>query len=99
MHARENITGESRADAGDYGAVNLEQLPAYEESGLAASTSQQLSEGQNRAHSSGNLDGERISEAAPNAAPPTEPPPGYEEAQRDHVVEALERNMRNHDAR
>lgn len=111
MQARENTSSDSRADASDYGAVNLEQLPAYEEAGRTVPVNEWHTEehaGDPSAPPGGihpgqtftaNSQDERSSEAAPNVAPPSEPPPGYEEAQRDHVAEALERDMRIHGSR
>jgi len=76
----------------DLDSVHLDELPAYDEGGFqtvqpAAAVS---------VDAPPVVDAPAVQPAASSQsyATPVEPPPGYDEAQRDHVAESLERNMR-----
>lgn len=71
--------------------VHLEQLPAYE-----ASTSTPIAPVPQPVHAPPPTASE-INTSQTNAERPSEPPPGYEEVQRETVAEALGRDLRIRD--
>ncbi|KAF1350754.1 hypothetical protein BDV97DRAFT_397751 [Delphinella strobiligena] len=77
--------------------VHLEDLPAYEESGgsVAVSVAGALRE-QEREHSPPPVaeEGEDAQRGA--FTPPAEPPPGYEEVQRETIQDEVERRLSGH---
>jgi len=90
-------TGGGRGPGGlggvDIGAVHLDELPAYSESGM--SVPQQSSTTTNQPP---RTPPEPSGQSSPHEAtfsPPAEPPPGYEEVQRDSVAEEVERRLRD----
>ena len=96
MEARGLSGGAANAEVGE--SVNLEQLPAYEEVGIGVPVAAPVQEA-SREPLVAVADTERVAPAAAAAAPissatPAEPPPGYDEVQRDSVVEELERGLR-----
>ncbi|KAI9654456.1 MAG: hypothetical protein M1831_005422 [Alyxoria varia] len=84
----------------NYESVHLDQLPAYEEalSAPAPQPVQSVAREQNPPPPSEPSSQEPPSESQSQAVP-AEPPPGYEEAQRDTVAESLERQLRLHEDR
>ncbi len=86
-------------------AVNLEQLPAYEESATrsGAATEPPYSDDARSPVAAGSAFSPGVSPGAAGgvgaaqasaAGPPAEPPPGYEEVQRESVAYELERSLR-----
>lgn len=89
-------------------AIDLEQLPAYEEASISAipvpalvSSIASAAPSHDRAESSNAAAATTDRSSSPAeesrvgaAAPPTEPPPDYEEVQRASVAEELERRLR-----
>ncbi|KAF2204590.1 hypothetical protein GQ43DRAFT_468978 [Delitschia confertaspora ATCC 74209] len=76
--------------------VHLEDLPAYEESphiGITGISSPQIPQDSGVA-SSPPMASPQISPVQENFQPPMEPPPDYEEVQRDSVAGELERRLR-----
>lgn len=101
-------SGQSRAGTGgvDYNSVHLEQLPAYEDPGVSVPTSQSIPQARSQAPLTANNDSigftpepEQVGQNnTSQVAPPAEPPPGYEETQRDNVAEALDRSIRSRES-
>ncbi|KAH3949959.1 hypothetical protein HBI56_024550 [Parastagonospora nodorum] len=103
-----DVARESGADAEDGGRginmsnVHLEDLPAYEESGthtrVAEPVPSERTESAAMPAPQPTSPRQRASPVpspqAANFQPPLEPPPGYEEAQRDSIVDELERQVR-----
>ena len=101
-------SGPSRAGTSgvDYNSVHLEQLPAYEDPGVSVPTPQSIPQTRVQAPSAEAIDSvrptadpQRIEQNnASHVPPPAEPPPGYEETQRDNVAEALDRCIRSRES-
>ncbi|KAB8336900.1 hypothetical protein FH972_021207 [Carpinus fangiana] len=100
---RNGATGMGGASV-DLNSVHLDQLPAYEETApgsapIAAPASTLIPvEASSTSHNQNSV-GAAAAEAAERRetarAPPAEPPPGYEEVQRQGVAERLERDLRS----
>ena len=84
--------GRSTGSAGvNMDAVHLEQLPAYEE----ASASPVPVRSSNTSSTAQSLSPAPIVQREEQAThPPAEPPPGYEQVQRDSLAESLDRDLR-----
>lgn len=82
-------------------AVHLDQLPAYEEGGSAPVPVSNATSDQSESRIPSSPDYEEVlhqpaanGSREENFVAPAEPPPGYEEVQRDSVAAALERRLR-----
>ena len=93
------LSGNEQGQSAMAGDVHLEQLPAYEERsstrvvrGLESGGDELV--GNASAHDTMQATAQAASNARHGAGVPAEPPPGYEEAQRDGLAESLEREQR-----
>jgi len=75
-------------------SVHLDQLPAYEDGGGRPPSVSAPSRG---GRDGGRLRDSGVGVSPDNGAfsPPSEPPPGYEETQRESVADELERRLRS----
>jgi hypothetical protein len=90
--ARESGAGGEDGRSVDMNTVHLDELPRYEDSGGYARVQEQSAPSvQAPMPTSPQRATPLASPQAQNFEPPDEAPPGYEEAQRDSVVEELER--------
>jgi len=88
----------------DMDAIHLDELPAYEETGRGAPVPQAVIHplADARANTTHTATPAVPPESPPHPpppqnhifSPPAEPPPGYEEVQRDSITESLERDLR-----
>lgn len=77
----------------DMGAVHLDELPAYSESGM--SVPQQSGDAAAEAPQPPPEPTSQRRSPEGTFGPPAEPPPGYEEVQRDSIAEEVERRLRD----
>ncbi|KAI9888550.1 MAG: hypothetical protein M1814_006820 [Vezdaea aestivalis] len=99
VHTNARANGQS-----DVAAAPLEQLPAYEDSSSAplvqqgqvetASPTSPVVEHGGRGQAAGGAGGAKGNGQEGRREQPTEPPPGYEEVQRESVASELERRLR-----